>query len=79
MFFKGRASVLLGRKFGAVDSTGKEFIAPKYQELRPFLNGFAVYKEKGKFGYVDVEGKVLTEAKFEEAAVLVDPERLEFE
>lgn len=79
MFFKGRASVLLGRKYGAVDSTGKEIIAPKYQELRPFLNGYAVYKEKGKFGFVDTEGKTLTEAKFEEAAVLVDPERKEFE
>ena len=79
MFFKGRVSVLNGNKFGTVDSTGKEFIAPQYEELRPFLNGFAVYKEKGKFGYVDVAGKVLTEAKFEEAAVLVDPDRKEFE
>jgi hypothetical protein len=79
MFFKGIASVLIGNKFGAVDSTGKEIIAPQYEELRPFLNGFAVYKEKGKFGYVSVEGKVLTEAKFEEAAVLVDPDRKEFE
>ncbi len=78
-FFKGRASVLSGRKFGAVDSTGKEFIAPKYEELRPFLNGFGVYKLKGKYGFVDVEGKELTEAKFEEAAVLVDPDRKEFE
>ncbi|HET6993185.1 MAG TPA: WG repeat-containing protein [Bacteroidia bacterium] len=78
-FFKGYATVMMGKKFGAIDSTGKVVIQPQYNELRPFLNGYAVFGENGKYGYIDLSGKKIVDAKFEEAAVLVDPDRKEFE
>ncbi len=79
MFYRGYATVVKGNSFGAIDSTGKILFEPKYDELRPFLNGLAVFKMKNKFGYVDLTGKIIIEAKFDEAAVLVDPDRREFE
>jgi hypothetical protein len=79
VFYKGFATVLMGNKFGAIDSSGKIIVQPAYSELRPFVNGFAVFKEKGKLGYLDLNGKIVVDAKFEDAGVLVDPDRKEFE
>jgi hypothetical protein len=79
VFFKGYATVLMGNRFGAVDSTGKIVIQPQYRELRPFVNGYAVFEENGKYGYIDLSGKKVIDAKFDDAAVLIDPDRKEFE
>ena len=54
-------------------------IQPKYEELKPFLNGYGVFKEEGKYGFIDLNGKVVIDAKFDAASVLVDPDRKEFE
>jgi len=78
-FFKGYATMRKSGVYGALDSTGKIIADAKYTELRPFVNGFAVFREKSKYGYLDINGKVAIEAKFEDAAVLVDPDRKEFE
>lgn len=79
IFFKGYATVVQNGKYGAIDSTFKIVVTPKFTELRPFLNGLAVYRERSKYGYVDTKGNVVIDAKFEDAAVLVDPDRKEFE
>lgn len=79
VFFKGYATITQNNRFGAIDSTGKIIIAPQFDELRPVVNGFAVYRSKDKFGYVDKNGEVVIGAAFEDAAVLLDPDRKEFE
>ncbi|MBI3510705.1 MAG: WG repeat-containing protein [Bacteroidetes bacterium] len=79
VFYNGYASVRLKGKFGLIDSTGKKIIDTKYSEIRPFVNGYAVFSDNGKYGYLDTKGAVVVEAKFEDAAVLVDPDRKEFE
>ncbi|HTF03486.1 MAG TPA: WG repeat-containing protein [Bacteroidia bacterium] len=78
-FFKGYTTVVKNGVYGALDSTGKVIAQPKYTELRPFVNGFAVFREKSKYGYINLKGEVVIEARFEDAAVLVDPDRREFE
>jgi hypothetical protein len=43
------------------------------------VNGFAVFKDKGKFGYLNADGEQLFAAKFEEASPLIDPDRKVFD
>ena len=64
--------------YGAIDSTGKVIVPAKYTILRPFVNGLAVFREKGKFGYVNTKGEVVVEGKLDDAGVMVDPDRTEF-
>lgn len=78
-FFNGYTTMTKNGVYGAIDSTGKVVIEAKYTILRPFVNGFAVFRLKGKFGYVNTKGEEVVGAKFEDAGVLVDPDRREFE
>lgn len=78
-FFNGYATVTRRGLFGAIDSAGKQIVEPRYTELRPFVNGLSVFREKSKYGFLDITGKVVIEAKFEDAGVLIDPDRRQFE
>ncbi|HLG04225.1 MAG TPA: WG repeat-containing protein [Bacteroidia bacterium] len=78
-FYKGYATVMKDGKSGMVDSTGKMICEIKYDELRPMINGYAVFRKGEKFGYVTAGNKEIIAAKFDDAAVLVDPDRKEFQ
>ena len=77
-FFGGYTTMTKNGVYGAIDSTGKIIAQAKYTTLFPFVNGFAVFRLKGKFGYINTKGEEVIEAKFEDAGVLVDPDRKEF-
>lgn len=77
-FYNGYTTMMKNGVYGAIDSTGKIIVDSKYTLLRPFVNGLSVFKFKGKFGYVNTKGEEVIEARFEEAGVMVDPDRREF-
>jgi hypothetical protein len=55
---EGMARVAVGGKFGYVDKTGAEIIAPQYDEAdAAFKGGFANVKLAGKAMIIDLTGK----------------------
>jgi hypothetical protein len=77
-FLDGYTIVTKNGVYGAIDSTGKVVANAKYTTLLPFVNGYAVFRLKGKFGYLNTRGEEVIEAKFDDAGVLVDPDRRDF-
>lgn len=77
-FYKGYTTVTKNGVYGAVDSTGKIIAEIKYTTLQPFVNGYAVFRLQGKFGYVNTKGEEVVAAQFEDAGVMVDPDRTTF-
>ncbi len=55
--------------YGFVNTSGEYVIQPHYEKADNFCNGYAVVKEKasGNFGYIDKNGKIISDYKFEEA------------
>lgn len=77
-FYNGYTTMTKNGVYGAIDSTGKVIIEAKYTTLQPFMNGFAVFRHKGKFGYVNLQGEEIIPAQFDDAGILVDPDRRTF-
>lgn len=77
-FFGGYTTMTKNGVYGAIDSTGKVVVPAKYTTLRTFVNGLAVFRIQGKYGYVNTQGEEVIEATFEDAGVMVDPDRREF-
>jgi hypothetical protein len=55
------AGVLLNRKWGFIDKTGKEIVTPKYDKAWNFQEGLAWVELNGKDFYIKVfpDGKVV--------------------
>jgi hypothetical protein len=77
-FYNGFTTVTKNGVYGAIDSTGKIVVEAKYSMLQPFVNGYAVFRHEGKFGYVNSKGEEVVSAKFDDAGVMVDPEKQKF-
>ena len=52
----GLIRVVLNRKYGVIDETGREVIPCKYDAISPFYKGLARVKLNGKQGYIDKHG-----------------------
>lgn len=57
-----------GAGYGAIDMTGREVIAFKYDILFPFNEGLAAFKSGAKWGFVDTEGREVIPAKYDDVA-----------
>ncbi len=70
-FSEGLAAVMEGKgsRFGYVDKTGKEIIAPVYQSAKAFADGLAPVQDPvtQKWGYIDSKGTVKIPFKYEKA------------
>ncbi|HWB28549.1 MAG TPA: WG repeat-containing protein [Chitinophagaceae bacterium] len=56
------------QKIGYVDKTGKEVIAPQFEDLmQSFNEGYAVAMQKGKIGYIDKTGQWIIQPQFDKA------------
>ncbi len=55
------------QKYGLVNDRMSWVVKPFYDYLRGFCNGIAVAKWNGKYGYIDEKGRVMIEAKYDEA------------
>ena len=60
---EGRWSYQNG-KTGIMDNEGKVILAPSYDIITPFSDGYGTYQEEQLWGYLDREGKKLTPAIF---------------
>jgi hypothetical protein len=77
-FYNGFTTITKNGVYGAIDSTGKVVVEAKYTTLQPFVNGYAVFRHQGKFGYVNSKGEEVISAQFDDAGVMVDPEKQQF-
>lgn len=53
LFHEGSARVLLDKKAGLVDSTGKLILPRDFDDVQPFYEGLAAVAKKQKWGYAD--------------------------
>lgn len=67
-FSDGMAWVKIGRKWGAVDKTGKLVISPQYYEHYPFSEGLALVTIGGKYRYLDKQGNIAIQIPIDGAA-----------
>lgn len=56
-----------GDKWGYRNSEEKVVITPKYDEVKPFVEGIARVKLNGKWGLIDINGEEITPLKYDEA------------
>ncbi|MCU0435504.1 MAG: WG repeat-containing protein [Bacteroidia bacterium] len=66
-FRNNSARVLLEKKAGLIDSTGKLVLPRDFDDIKPFQEGFAPVSKKGKWGYADRLQKLRIPYTFEEA------------
>jgi len=71
-FSEGAAAVMIGRKVGFIDHSGRVIIEPRfggerYDHLPRFSEGLAAVKLEGRCGYVDLSGKLVIEPQFDSA------------
>ena len=63
------AAVLLGEKWGYINTSGAWVVEPKFDEARDFAsNGLARVKLGEKWGYINSSGAWVVEPKFDDAA-----------
>ena len=63
----GIIAVKSGNLWGYVDLSGKEVIAPSFQEAKSFSNGLAAVYNGELWGFIDESGKVVIDYQFEDA------------
>lgn len=56
---ENKAIVIVNRKYGAIDKSGRYIVQPEYDKLFPFYNGFATFRQGDKFGILDSTGTVV--------------------
>ncbi|MCA6362000.1 MAG: WG repeat-containing protein [Bacteroidetes bacterium] len=71
LFRNNSARVLLEKKAGLIDSTGKLILPRDFDDVQPFQDGFAAVNKKGKWGYADRLQKLRIPYTFDEAGPFV--------
>ena len=66
------------KKYGFIDTNGKEIVPPKYDDVEPFSEGFAKVRRNFYWGLIDETGREIIEPKYTEWMVSSD-EWIEFE
>lgn len=64
-FFHGFASFRVGDYWGIIDRDGILRVESKYSLPLKIINGIAAYEESGALGYIDVDGAVVIDARYE--------------
>jgi hypothetical protein len=54
-------------QYGFIDTTGKIIAAPVYDEVKPFVNGFAAVRHGYYWGYIDKTGKEAIPLRYKSA------------
>ncbi len=68
----GVAKIKRAEQIGLIDTKGAVLLAPKYQKILAFHNGFAKVKLKDKWGMIDVEGKEVVKPNYEDLGYYID-------
>jgi hypothetical protein len=56
-----------GERFGFVDASGQFRIAPTFEEVLPFSEGFAAVRSGDKWGFIDTSGHLVIQPQFKAA------------
>lgn len=64
-FSEEMAAVKVSGKWGFINKSGKEVIAPVYRVVSDFENGFARVNQNGSWGCINKEGKIIIPIKYE--------------
>ncbi|MEE3390269.1 MAG: WG repeat-containing protein [Candidatus Cryptobacteroides sp.] len=56
-FSEGAAMVIMGGKYGFVDTIGHEIVPCRYDDAFDFHEGMARVESGGKWGYIDKSGR----------------------
>lgn len=67
-FAEGLAAVLVGKKYGFVDKTGKVYISPRFDKVGHFSEGLVTVLVGKNYGFADTNGAVVIKPHFESAA-----------
>ncbi|MBK9206008.1 MAG: WG repeat-containing protein [Candidatus Obscuribacter sp.] len=59
-------------KWGFIDLAGEPKIEAKYENVKPFSEGFAGVSQLGKWGFIDKTGKQITDLKFDQVSPFRD-------
>lgn len=54
------------KKIGLMNTTGKVFLEPTYDAIKPFVEGYARVKNNDLWGMIDTEGKVIIPIEYSE-------------
>jgi len=67
-FHNGLATVMVGNLWGLIDVSGNFVIQPLSETSLYFesQSSYSVYKSNGKYGFIDIAGKVVIDPKFED-------------
>jgi hypothetical protein len=63
-FYEGLAKVRIGDKFGFLYPNGKIAVPIKFELCEVFKNGYALILEKGKWGALDKQGKIIIKTNY---------------
>jgi len=63
----GAIAAKTGDFWGFIDRSGKEILAPEFEDADSFSMGFAPVQVQERWGYIDASGAMVIEAKFFEA------------
>ncbi|MEC4113298.1 WG repeat-containing protein [Myroides pelagicus] len=63
---EGVAIYKSNRRVGLIDQFGEVVLDPKYDVIRPFVNGYAKVALNNKWGIIDVKGNEVIPTKYEE-------------
>lgn len=66
-FHEGLARVMIDKKWGYIDRTGKLAIEPQFEFAERFSHGLAPVKKGGKYGYINARGEFKIGAQFDAA------------
>jgi len=72
VFIEGLAPISVDNKWGYIDKTGKEIVAPYYEWVYSFNEGLAPVYLDGKFGFIDKTGKEIVKPQYEDVGFLVN-------
>jgi hypothetical protein len=64
-FSEGFANVLVGRRWGFIDTGGDMVIPAVFEDSRPFCGGVAAVKQDGLWGFVNSDGEMVLIPQFD--------------
>ena len=64
-FREGLAAIQLNRKWGYIDTDGREICPIKYDDIGYFKGGIAVVNLNKKWGFIDKTGKEVIPLKYD--------------
>jgi len=65
IFSEGFANVVVGGKWGFIDTSGIIVIPPMFDEARPFDGGVAAVRQDRLWGFINARGEMISDFQFD--------------